>query len=198
MLRPEDAAAVEEQWRALAEAGLPSQAAHGSATNAPHLTLVSAAVIPPQVLELAAAEIAPLLPQSLRVHGLVWLGARRPVLALLLHPPVELTTVVERLRDLADNPGPRPWLPHLTLGAPCAGRIWERRPRRCRSPAASSRPVSCGTGIRRPPRWRRCCLTTRPELRPGTRADEWSGPTVDRPAPGVCTGIDAERLSRRR
>lgn len=116
VLRPEDAAAVEEQWRALAEAGLPSQAAHGSATNAPHLTLVSAAVIPPQVLELAAAEIAPLLPQPLRVHGLVWLGARRPVLALLLHPPIELTTVVERLRDLAEDAGPRPWLPHLTLG----------------------------------------------------------------------------------
>lgn len=116
VLRAEDAEAVEAQWRALADAGLPSQADHRSATNAPHLTLVSAAVIPPEALELAATEIAPLLPLPLRVHGVVWLGARRPVLALLLHPPVELTTVVERVRDLAGDEGPRPWLPHLTLG----------------------------------------------------------------------------------
>lgn len=116
MLAPSDAVSVREWWTALAEAGLPSQAEHRGTTNAPHLTLVAASTLTPEVISGAAAEIAPLLPLPLRVQGLVWLDARRPVLALLLQPPAELVAAVERLRDLAGDADFRPWLPHLTLG----------------------------------------------------------------------------------
>lgn len=116
MLEPSEAAGVREQWMALTEAGLPSQAEHRGTTNAPHLTLVAAAVLSPEVLRGAASEIAPLLPLPMRVQGLMWLDARRPVLALLLQPPAELVAAVERLRELAGDADFRPWLPHLTLG----------------------------------------------------------------------------------
>ena len=60
LLDPTTDAAVRAEWQRLAEAGLPSQARHHGGTNAPHITLGVAEMIPEEVerrLSLAALRI---------------------------------------------------------------------------------------------------------------------------------------------
>jgi hypothetical protein len=106
---------VRRDWRALSEAGLRSQLDHRGAGNAPHLTLVAAAAIGPEVEALAVEVISPLLPIRVRASGLLLLGARRLTVARVVDVEDHVVAAVLRLRTAVDGPQHPGWLPHLTL-----------------------------------------------------------------------------------
>lgn len=104
---------VRRDWASLREAGLPSQLDHTGATNAPHVTLLAAPVLPPD--EEAVALLTPLLPLEVRAAGLLVLGGRRVTIARALDVPDPLVAAVAALRrGVADVPH-QGWLPHVTL-----------------------------------------------------------------------------------
>lgn len=117
-------ARVRAQWRALAEAGLPSLARHGGATNAPHVTLVVASgVAPEHELRLVGAVAeGPAPPLPVLVGGLVVLGTHKHVLARLVVPSAALLDLQARAShawhgalELRDTVRPGGWTPHVTL-----------------------------------------------------------------------------------
>ena len=116
---PEDDAAFRGRWKALQDAGLPSMADHKGSSNAPHVTLVSAPVIPEEVVDRAREFFAERLPMEMGVGGLLVLGSKpgKYVLADLVLPPAALYEVMEELQGLMVGFGLplRPWTPHLTL-----------------------------------------------------------------------------------
>ena len=81
LLAPRDDAWVREVWAALAAAGLPSQARHAGATNAPHLTVLSAPALDPHACRMTAAALAAHLPAPVPVAGIALLGSDRYALA---------------------------------------------------------------------------------------------------------------------
>lgn len=112
--------AVREEWARLAEAGLPSQAQHRSASNRPHVTLTTSEGWPTGAGLAGVGEALATLPMG------GWLGP--PV--LLGRGPFVLARVVVASADLvrlhADVAGvlaplsselvvPGRWLPHVTL-----------------------------------------------------------------------------------
>ena len=109
------------QWRALADAGLPSQVKHGSLTNWPHITLGVADHIPAE-WEQRLAEAVASLPIPIHLGGVVWFPGRRHVLARAVVPSAGLLRVQglvsEVLKD-AEGTGrrmtPGQWTPHVTL-----------------------------------------------------------------------------------
>lgn len=107
-------ARIRAQWDALAAAGLPSQARHRSSTNAPHITLLQAASIPPESEETVGAALAPYLPMRFTTSGLVFLGSGPYTLAHLMQPNARTSRLVGDLRRLDLRPD-RTWLPHVTL-----------------------------------------------------------------------------------
>lgn len=121
---PETDAEVRRRWCVLADAGLPSQAAHGSSSNAPHLTLSAATEVPPGVdaaLVDVAAE-AGSLPLTCRLGPIVVFGGRRLVVALLVVPSLALVrlhhsvdTAMEAASGVPDRARPDLWTPHVTL-----------------------------------------------------------------------------------
>jgi len=120
-------AAVEAQWRALAEAGLPSQASHTGATNRPHVTLAVAGAMPVHLDEPLRAA-AGRLPVPVGVGPLVLLGGRRHVLARLLVPTGALLAlhartaeVVRECPDRGELLEPGAWTPHVTLARGLTG-----------------------------------------------------------------------------
>ncbi|GAA2345819.1 2'-5' RNA ligase family protein [Streptomyces kunmingensis] len=111
-------------WRALAAAGLPSQASHGHPTNRPHLTLATSAEPPPGGWRALAPALSA-LPVPLRLEGVVRFGGRTRVLAWRVVPGAELTAVHRQVWELLHTDGdahrnplhaPGNWAPHLTLG----------------------------------------------------------------------------------
>ncbi|MBF4162114.1 2'-5' RNA ligase family protein [Nocardioides acrostichi] len=108
--------AVRAQWQALLDAGLPSQAQHRSPSNAPHVSVVEAARLPDEAIDVARVRLAGLLPVTVRVGGVLVLGTGPRV---TLARPVGLDDDVQRralavraqVRDRAHGG----WLPHLTL-----------------------------------------------------------------------------------
>ncbi|MCP3426771.1 2'-5' RNA ligase family protein [Rothia sp. AR01] len=120
LLDPAADARVRERWAALDAAGLPSQARHGSPTNAPHLTVLAAPAIGAELREEARRLLADVLPAPMTVDGVVVLGRGPYVVADLVLPPPGLLDAVARLRAsvplrAASGYGTGPWLPHLTL-----------------------------------------------------------------------------------
>jgi hypothetical protein len=117
-LLPDDAgrAAVLADWQALQDAGLRSQLDHRGMTNTPHLTLVAAPAITPEVERLAVDELEPLLPLTVRTSGLLVLGGRKITVARVVDVDDALMAAVLRIRALVDSPQHPGWLPHLTLG----------------------------------------------------------------------------------
>lgn len=115
-LDPASEQAILDQWTALQDAGLPSQADHRSMTNAPHLTLVAASPIPASLIEPAIALFGPLLPAELRLRGLILLGTGpRVTIAHLVEPSSALADGAARLRALVPDLRHPVWMPHLTL-----------------------------------------------------------------------------------
>ena len=102
-------------WSALHDAGLPSQLDHRGATNAVHVTVVSAPAIPDTAVEAARELLGPLLPVQARLSGLLLLGGRRVTVARAVDVDDDALRAVLAVRDLVParwHPG---WLPHVTL-----------------------------------------------------------------------------------
>ena len=108
-------ALVRADWDALADGGLPSQAHHRGATNAPHVTLASAEYIDDEAQAAAVESLAGLLPARLDVAGVVLLGRGPYALARLLAlSPALMDAVVDARRRLGD-PHSAGWTAHVTL-----------------------------------------------------------------------------------
>lgn len=121
---PETDAEVRRRWRLLADAGLPSQAAHGSSSNAPHLTLSAATEVTAAVDD-ALIEVvtrAGAIPLGCRLGPIVVFGGRRLVVALLVVPSLALVrlhdavnTAMSAAPGVPDRARPGLWTPHVTL-----------------------------------------------------------------------------------
>ncbi len=115
-------AAVRRQWRALADAGLPSQARHTGATNAPHVTLAVADALDDRV-EAALPDAVSALPLPVLLGApLVFGRGGRRVLVRLVVPSRALLALHAEVADVvAGSPGvpanvtPDRWTPHVTL-----------------------------------------------------------------------------------
>lgn len=107
--------AVRRDWQALRDARLPSQLDHRGATNAPHVTVVSAPALPDDVVAHAVELLRPLLPIRARVSGLVLLGGGRLTVARALDVPDDVVRAVLTLRQAVPDPQHQGWLPHVTL-----------------------------------------------------------------------------------
>jgi 2'-5' RNA ligase len=121
LLDPALDARVREQWRMLAEAGLPSQARHAGATNAPHVTLAVREQVDP-ANEPRLAEVARVLPLPVRLGATAVFGRHRYVLVLLLVVDVPLLALHAAVADALGRSGdgdpltePGRWTPHVTL-----------------------------------------------------------------------------------
>lgn len=117
-------AAIRAQWRALADAGLPSQARVTSPTNRPHITLLAAERISADVDETLRA-VAGRLPLDCVVGAPLVFGGHSMTLARLIVPSVDLldlhAEVYRRaLPYVAGEPfghcRPGHWTAHATLG----------------------------------------------------------------------------------
>lgn len=106
---------VRAEWASLDAAGLPSQTRHQGATNAPHVTLASAAVLGEDAVAVAVDVIAPLLPVEIELAGVVLLGRGPYALARLLTPGAPLLAAVDTVRRHVRDPHSSGWLAHLTL-----------------------------------------------------------------------------------
>lgn len=109
------------QWRALAEADLPSQVKHGSLTNWPHITLAVADEISSEQNRQLAQAVAT-LPLEVQIGGVVWFPGRRHVLARTVVPSGALLALHHQVAEvLRGNEGtgrrmaPGQWTPHVTL-----------------------------------------------------------------------------------
>lgn len=121
LLDEESEASVRGRWRALAAAGLPSQARHAGASNAPHVTLAVATSLPGEV-EAALPALVGGLPLPVRIGSPILFGRRRHVLALLVVPSAELLALQAAVAEALDGCAgtsellqPGRWTPHVTL-----------------------------------------------------------------------------------
>lgn len=113
---------VRREWAALAEAGLPSQAKHQGATNAPHVTLALGGAIPDYVEARIARTLETMRPVPVRLGSLLVAGSRRYVLARLVVPTAELLRLQQSVAaamvgapDIPDQVRPGRWTPHVTI-----------------------------------------------------------------------------------
>lgn len=122
-------AVIRSLWRALDEAGLPSQVRVKSSTNRPHVTLLAARRIGPGVDE-PLRGLRDRFPLGVLVGAPLVFGGPRLTLARLIVPSaglLELHAEVYRLArpQVIEEPFPhcRPghWTPHVTLGRRLTG-----------------------------------------------------------------------------
>lgn len=106
---------MRRSWSALRDAGLPSQLDHRGSTNAVHLTVVAATVLPEAALEVARRVLVPVLPVRVRVSGLLLLGGRRVTLARAVDVDDDVLQAVLEVRAVVPDRQHPGWLPHLTL-----------------------------------------------------------------------------------
>ncbi|WP_372968360.1 2'-5' RNA ligase family protein [Microbacterium sp.] len=118
LLDPAADVAIRAEWEALAARGLSSLAAHTSASNRPHITLVARIGLP--AVEAEVFEDLPAFPVTLGAPLLFGIGARR-VLARSVVPTAELlalrTAVHDALGPGTDAPhtATGEWMPHVAL-----------------------------------------------------------------------------------
>ncbi len=111
--------AVRREWTTLSRAGLPSQADHTGASNAPHVTVLATDHLLVSDEELGEA-LSGALPQPLRLGPVVALPGRRLVLARLVVADAALLALHAALVD-GSRATPSPlttpgrWVPHVTL-----------------------------------------------------------------------------------
>ncbi|WP_327114753.1 2'-5' RNA ligase family protein [Nocardia sp. NBC_01730] len=113
-------AEIRRQWRLLAEAGLPSQAANTAESNRPHITAAVARQIWPRIERALDEQIFPPIP--VRLGGLLVFGARHPILVRMVVPSEPLLALHRRIfHAISPCPGipgnvhPDAWTPHITL-----------------------------------------------------------------------------------
>lgn len=107
--------AVLRDWQALRDAGLPSMLDHPAPTNTPHLSVVSAAVLPDEAIDVARARLGALLPVRARAAGLLLLGGERLTIARAVDIDDDVVRRVLAVRVQVPDRQHRGWLPHLTL-----------------------------------------------------------------------------------
>ena len=106
---------VRRDWQALRDAGLPSQLDHRGATNTPHVTVVSAPVLPEAAIDVAQVRLGSMLPVRARTAGLLLLGGRRVTLARALDLEDDVVRRVLAVRVQVPDRQHVGWLPHVTL-----------------------------------------------------------------------------------
>ncbi len=116
-------AAIGRQWDALATAGLPSQGNIRSASNRPHVTLIAADSLDPDVdRELAA--LTDVIGMDLNIGALLLFRGRRATAARLVVPSTELLALHRQVFTLAaphiggqplTHIEPGSWTAHITL-----------------------------------------------------------------------------------
>lgn len=116
-LVPDDAGqdAVRRDWQRLRDAGLPSQLDHGSPSNAPHVSVVSAPSLPDAAIDVAHARLGSLLPIRARAAGLLVLGGARVTVARAVDIDDDVTRRVLAVRVQVPDRQHVGWLPHVTL-----------------------------------------------------------------------------------
>lgn len=123
LLDPATETAVRHQWQILDEAGLPSQVQVKSATNRPHVTLIAAQRIGPEVDDVLRS-LADHLPVDCVIGAPLVFGGARHTLARLIVPSADLLALQAEvyrlcLPYLTGEPFPhcRPghWTAHVTL-----------------------------------------------------------------------------------
>lgn len=112
-------AAVRAEWQVLRDAGLPNQADHTGATNAPHVTLLVTESLPATDEDLGTV-LGPMLPLPVRLGPVVAFPGRRLVLARLVlvdEPLLRLHEATLRHSGATATPltAPGRWVPHVTL-----------------------------------------------------------------------------------
>lgn len=118
LLAPDAEAAVRAEWDALAALGLSSLAAHTSASNRPHLTLVARIDLPAPRPDVFAGVAS--FPITLGAPLLFGTGERR-VLARSVVPSAALLDLRARVHsavgpgDDAPHTAPGEWMPHVAL-----------------------------------------------------------------------------------
>ena len=106
---------VRRDWQALRDAGLPSQLDHRSATNTPHVTVVSAPALPESAVDVARVRLGTMLPVRARTAGLVLLGGKRVTVARVLDIEDDVVRRVLAVRVQVPDRQHVGWLPHVTL-----------------------------------------------------------------------------------
>ncbi|WP_157537614.1 2'-5' RNA ligase family protein [Nocardioides sp. Root190] len=116
-LVPDEAgrSALLDDWQALRDAGLPSQLDHRGASNAPHVTVVSAPLLPQEALDVAEVRLGGLLPVAARLSGLLLLGGERVTIARAVDVDDTVLRRVLAVRAQVPDRHPAGWLPHVTL-----------------------------------------------------------------------------------
>jgi len=123
LLDPRADAAVRQIWQALAEAGLPSQVNVTSETNRPHITVIAAERIAPDVDE-ELAGLAEEFPRAVVLGAPLIFGDARMTLARLVIPSEALLALHEEVYEEClphmtnrfAHTRPGQWTPHVTLG----------------------------------------------------------------------------------
>lgn len=106
---------VLRDWQTLHDAGLPSQLEHRGLTNWPHVTVVSAPVLPEAAIDVARARLGALLPIRVRASGLLLLGGDRVTVARSLDVEDDVVRRVLAVRVQVPDRQHLGWLPHVTL-----------------------------------------------------------------------------------
>lgn len=106
---------VRRDWQALRDAGLPSQLDRASPTNTPHLTVVAAAELPDEAVDVAKARLGSLLPVRARAAGLLLLGGDQLTVARAVDIDDDVVRRVLAVRVQVPGRQHVGWLPHLTL-----------------------------------------------------------------------------------
>ena len=117
-------AAIRTAWHRLADAGLPSQLQVKSVSNRPHITLLAADRISPDVDD-ALAQLRPHFPLPILVGAPLVFGGGKLTLARLIVASADLLALHREVYDrclphVPQQPfahsAPRRWTPHATLG----------------------------------------------------------------------------------
>jgi 2'-5' RNA ligase superfamily len=117
-------AAIRTVWHRLADAGLPSQLRVKSTTNRPHITLLAADRIAPDV-DAELTQLRPRFPFPVVVGAPLIFGGGKLTLARLIVASADLLDLHHEVFDrclpyLPDEPfahsAPSHWTPHATLG----------------------------------------------------------------------------------
>jgi 2'-5' RNA ligase len=134
LLDPDTDQAVRRVWQDLAEAGLPSQAAHRAPSNRPHVTMTVAAAIDGAV-DAELSDVAAALPVPCRLGAPLVFGRGPFILTRLVVPSaglLDLHAQVHRicLLHMPSGPfahaAPGSWTPHVTVARRLDGAALER------------------------------------------------------------------------
>lgn len=125
-LSPDSDDAIRAGWEAVTALGVPSEGGRTSHSHRPHLTLLAAPTMSPELLDLAVSRIGPLLPLRITLGAGVVFGHGPFVAAHLAVIPPSLGLIEQELQQhllprqtdaQSDGAGQsaRDWIAHLTL-----------------------------------------------------------------------------------